>query len=109
MYYAKIRKRVRWLPAGLVDRSFEHVITQIARVNIAGAERLYRSTTYLVVDRLHAHILAILLNVPHTALDNSYGKVSSIFEDYSGEFTTAQYANSTDEALSNIVRHQETR
>lgn len=106
-FYARVRRRIRFLPAGRIDRSFEHVITMIARVNIAGAERLYRSTSYVVVDRLHAHILAVLLEVPHTALDNSYGKVSSIFDDYSGVFSTAHYADTPDEALRSVVRFRE--
>ncbi len=31
----------------------------------------------IVTDRLHAHILAILLDIPHVALDNDYGKLSA--------------------------------
>jgi exopolysaccharide biosynthesis predicted pyruvyltransferase EpsI len=107
LIYAKLRKRVRLLPAGRVDASFGHVISMIARVNIRGAEDLYRSTSYVVVDRLHAHVLGVLLGVPHTALDNSYGKVSSIFNDYSGVFSTAHYAETPAEALEQVRRHGE--
>ena len=31
----------------------------------------------VITDRLHAHILSILLGKPHVALDNSYGKIGS--------------------------------
>ena len=31
----------------------------------------------IVTDRLHAHILALLLDIPHVALDNDYGKLSA--------------------------------
>jgi len=34
----------------------------------------------IVTDRLHAHILAVLLDIPHIALDNEYGKLSSYIE-----------------------------
>ncbi len=30
----------------------------------------------VITDRLHGHILSLLLDIPHTVLDNSYGKVS---------------------------------
>ena len=97
--YGKVRRKLPFLPAGFVDRSFGHVITALARVNFSGAEHLYRRTSYVVVDRLHAHVLAVLMGVPHTALDNNYGKVSSIFDDYSGVFSTATYAQSPASAL----------
>jgi pyruvyl transferase EpsO len=31
----------------------------------------------LVTDRLHGHILADLLDLPHVALDNDYGKLAA--------------------------------
>lgn len=31
----------------------------------------------VVTDRLHAHILCLLLGIPHVALDNNYGKLSA--------------------------------
>ncbi len=53
---------------------------------------------YLIADRLHAHILASLLGMSHVVLDNSYGKVRAIFDDYTGSFTTAQFADDLDDA-----------
>jgi len=46
-------------------------------------ERLLRGSTLLssgrivVTDRLHAHILCFLLNIPHVVLDNSYRKIGN--------------------------------
>jgi pyruvyl transferase EpsO len=34
------------------------------------------SAEYVITDRLHVHILSLLLGIPHTTLDNSYGKLS---------------------------------
>jgi len=42
----------------------------------AGAEMLSRGSV-VVTDRLHAHILCMLLGIPHVVLDNNYGKLSS--------------------------------
>ncbi len=34
----------------------------------------------VVTDRLHGHILALLLDIPHVALDNDYGKISGYID-----------------------------
>ncbi len=38
---------------------------------------LLSSAEYLITDRLHAHILSILINLPHTTLDNNYRKLDN--------------------------------
>ena len=60
---------------------------------------LVASTRILVTDRLHAHIFAILLGVPHVVLDNSYGKVRSTFDTWTHASGLATWAETTDEAL----------
>lgn len=42
----------------------------------------------VVTDRLHAHILSLLLDIPQVVLDNSYGKVGSFAAQW-----TARYAH----------------
>lgn len=34
----------------------------------------------VITDRLHAHVLSILLNKPHVLLDNSYGKIGNFYK-----------------------------
>src|SRR5262249_47886968 len=34
----------------------------------------------VVTDRLHGHVLCLVLGVPHVLLDNSYGKVRGFYE-----------------------------
>jgi len=34
----------------------------------------------VVTDRLHVHILCVLMGIPHVILDNSYGKVKNYFD-----------------------------
>jgi pyruvyl transferase EpsO len=60
---------------------------------------LVSSATVLVTDRLHAHVFAILLGVPHVVLDNSYGKVRSTFETWTHDSALATWASTTEEAL----------
>lgn len=91
-FYVKVRKRWRWLPVGWPDKVGAFAIKEINRVNIAGAVDMYARARVIVVDRLHAHVLAVLLGIPHVVMDNNYRKISAIYEEYSGEFSTAHYA-----------------
>ncbi|MCF4122238.1 polysaccharide pyruvyl transferase family protein [Antribacter sp. KLBMP9083] len=74
-------------------------ITGINRINIDGGVRLLGGAGLVVVDRLHAHILAVHLGIPHVLLDNSYGKLKAVYDDYTGRFSTAHYARDLDEAI----------
>ena len=40
----------------------------------------------VVTDRLHAHILSLLLDIPHVLLDNSYGKVAGFADQWTGDY-----------------------
>ncbi|WP_052226373.1 polysaccharide pyruvyl transferase family protein [Microbacterium mangrovi] len=94
MYAARVHNRSPHALKALF-RDFAHVgNTAMARANVASAAHLLSRGRVAVVDRLHAHILAVLLDIPHVTLDNSYGKISSIFGDYSGRFSTAHLATS---------------
>jgi pyruvyl transferase EpsO len=48
-----------------------------AEARVRRGLRLLSEGRVLVTDRLHAHILAVLLGMPHAVLDNNYGKISS--------------------------------
>lgn len=48
-----------------------------ARMRLDRGVALLSSTRVVITDRLHGHILSDLLGLPHVALDNSYGKISS--------------------------------
>lgn len=94
---ARARREVTWLP-GISHRFVWRNVARINELNIEGGVELFRGVRGAVVDRLHAHILATLLGVENVLLDNSYGKLSSIYEDYTGGFSTARYVKSLDEA-----------
>ena len=52
----------------------------------------------VVTDRLHGHLLSLLLGIPHVLLDNSYGKVRSYHETWTRTCGLARWARSTEEA-----------
>ena len=54
---------------------------------------------FVVTDRLHAHILCLLLDIPHVALNNSYGKVSGFAEQWTADYERFYQARSRAEAF----------
>lgn len=55
----------------------ERLYRVIAETRLKRGIRLLSSGRTIVTDRLHAHILSILLGVPHWVIDNNYGKLTS--------------------------------
>ena len=51
------------------------VFKAAAAARVRRGTRLLASGRAVVTDRLHSHILSLLLGIPHAVLDNSYGKV----------------------------------
>jgi pyruvyl transferase EpsO len=53
---------------------------RLARERVArGCVALSQGRT-VVTDRLHAHILCLMMGIPHVVVDNNYGKVRSFFD-----------------------------
>jgi exopolysaccharide biosynthesis protein PssK len=53
----------------------------------------------LVTDRLHGHIVAMLMGVPHVLVDNSYGKLRRFHETWTSDSTITYWAEDLDSAL----------
>ena len=53
----------------------------------------------IITDRLHGHILSLLLGIEHIVLDNSYGKLSSFYGSWTQASDLAHWATSPEEAL----------
>ena len=51
-----------------------------AAARVARGLRMLSCGERIVTDRLHGHILALLLGIPHVVLDNSYGKVGAYID-----------------------------
>jgi pyruvyl transferase EpsO len=51
-----------------------------------------------VTDRLHAHILSVLLGLPTIALDNSYGKVSGYIDAWTAGYAGLRCAETPEQA-----------
>jgi exopolysaccharide biosynthesis predicted pyruvyltransferase EpsI len=53
----------------------------------------------VITDRLHGHILSLLLGIPHVLLDNSYGKVSNFYRAWTEGSELAHWCANPQEAL----------
>ena len=65
------RPALRPLDRGLQPLGYPFLAAQ----RLARGVALLSSARVVVTDRLHAHLLALLLGIPHVVLDNSYGKL----------------------------------
>jgi pyruvyl transferase EpsO len=64
----------------------------------AGCNLLSRGRV-VITDRLHAHVLCLLLGIPHVLLDNSYGKVRRVHETWTAGASGVRWAASPPEAI----------
>ncbi|KAJ3317759.1 hypothetical protein HDU76_001069 [Blyttiomyces sp. JEL0837] len=64
----------------------------------AGFEFLSRGK-FLVTNRLHGHILATLLDIPHVLLDNLHGKVLGYYSTWTRSCAQVRFAKSVNEAI----------
>jgi len=62
-----------------------------------GMAQLSRGRT-VITDRLHGHILCVLLDIPHVALDNDYGKVSNYIKAWTSGYPNVLAAKSSEDA-----------
>jgi len=56
----------------------------------------------VVTDRLHAHIISTLLDIPHVALDNNYGKVSGYINAWTNTYPQVKIASSAQDAIEKL-------
>lgn len=71
----------------------------LARQRLRRGLELLASGEVVITDRLHAHILCLLMGVPHVLLDNHYGKLSSFWQTWTAEVDTVRWAASPADAV----------
>lgn len=79
------------LYSGLSRRQREyHRLNALAEMRVQRGLRLLSQAKYIVTNRLHAHILSTLLGIPHTVLDNSYGKIGRYMQAHKTQWSGAK-------------------
>jgi len=71
----------------------------LARQRLTRGLRILSGGEVVITDRLHGHILALLLGIPNVILDNSYGKLSSFHEAWTAAADDVHFAASPADAL----------
>lgn len=64
----------------------------LAKLNLAHAERLLSAGERLVTDRLHGHVLATLLGVPHIVVNDRFGKVEALWSTWTSQLGIGEFA-----------------
>jgi exopolysaccharide biosynthesis predicted pyruvyltransferase EpsI len=80
-------------------RALSATFETLARDRVTRALSTLRRGRVIVTERMHGHILALLLGLPHIVLDNSYGKTKSLYDTWTSLSRTARFAGSAEEAL----------
>ena len=83
----------------VVNRALGAAYDRQARQRLREGCRLLARGKVVITDRLHAHILCLLLGIPHVLLDNSYGKVRRVHEAWTADAPQVRWAASPDEAV----------
>lgn len=82
-----------WQP--WIERSFD----ELASRRVEYGYNLFRSARAVVTDRLHGHILALLLGVPHVLLNDRYDKVGRFYRTWTSSNPLVRFAATPAEAL----------
>ncbi len=83
---------------GLVTRLLLHPYDLLARQRLARGRRLLSRGRAVLTDRLHGHILSLLLGIPHVLLNDRYGKMRSFYQTWTKRSPLALWADSPEEA-----------
>jgi exopolysaccharide biosynthesis predicted pyruvyltransferase EpsI len=88
-------------PARNLDRNYrrDQLYRALAAHRVARGLRLLASGRTVITDRLHGHVMSLLLGIPHIVCDNNYGKLGSFIETWTGECGLVARAASPAEAL----------
>jgi exopolysaccharide biosynthesis predicted pyruvyltransferase EpsI len=78
----------RWC-SGLSNHYYE----LLARERLEHGRRLLSLGRVVVTDRLHGHVLSLLMGVPHVIMDDRYGKIRSFYETWTRQSTLAVFVD----------------
>jgi pyruvyl transferase EpsO len=71
--------------------------SSMARERLTRGCRLLASSSVVVTDRLHGHVLSLLLGIPHVVLGDRNGKLRGFVEAWTSTATLARWADTPDD------------
>jgi pyruvyl transferase EpsO len=72
---------------------------RLAALQLSRGCRLLASGRVVVTDRLHGHLLSLLLGLPHVILGDRYGKIANTRATWSSDWPATRWARTPKEAL----------
>ncbi len=100
---------------GFADSGHPIYESLIRTYNLLAVQRLRRGCRILnqgrivITDRLHGHIVCLLLGIPHVLLDNSYGKVRGFYDAWTAGNPLTVWAKTPEEAVTLALDAQKLR
>lgn len=77
---------------------------QLAKFRRNRGAALMQCGKIVITDRLHAHILCLLLDIPHIVIDNANKKISGFYQAWTKSYTKVRFVKDTDSALNEIIK-----
>lgn len=106
-FYMLLARQLRYRP-GLrpaLQPLLSSTYTPVARQRVQRGMRILGGGAYVMTDRLHGHILAILMGIPHAVLDNVYGKVRRFHACWTSGSRLAEWCDTESQALARARAH----
>lgn len=97
--YTTLRLPLLGLNALKRDAQREFLYRNLSQDRVTRGLKQLSSARYVITDRLHAHILCLLLGIPHTVLDNNYGKIRRYSDAWTYDLDILSRATSLPEAI----------
>jgi pyruvyl transferase EpsO len=85
--------------SSVLRRCLSRIYTPVARARLRRGCSILSRGRVVITDRLHGHILSVLLGIPHVVHDNTYGKLSSFHRTWTSDGELVRWAGSKAEAL----------
>jgi exopolysaccharide biosynthesis predicted pyruvyltransferase EpsI len=82
---------------------------RLAEARLSRGLKLLASGKSVVTDRLHGHILCVLLAIPHVVIDNSYGKLGSFIDTWTAKCDLLGLSHSPLDAMQSIAAFDDWR
>jgi len=79
---------------------------RLAQARLHRGIKLLAKGRSVVTDRLHGHILCVMLGISHVAMDNSYGKISNFIATWTADCDLVKYSDTRDGGFGETVARQ---
>ncbi len=101
--HSGLRRRANQYPSlDWLDRLSTRTYEPMAWHRVDRAVTILSRGRAVITDRLHAHILSLLLGIPHCVLDNSYGKVRGCWDTWTRGADLVRWCETEAEALQQV-------